>query len=140
VGQRAAKEAPPRTRVQPLRRIVQAAADLVDHDAPFLAKAILAHLTVIELLGQEAERIAHVFVEDLEGQRNGLIPGVGVVFASQLCRATVECYLVERRGTLEEHVLRHVGDAGMPTVETRSSADAQGNGGERPGDVLMQHA
>ncbi len=133
-----AEEARPGVLVHVVGGVLLAAADLVDHHALLLGEALGGHGALEALLGQQCERILDVPVEDLEVQRDVLVAGVGVVLAAQLGGAAVERHLVEGARPLEEHVLGHVGDAGMRAVEARAGAHHEGDRGERSGDRIVE--
>ena len=122
--ERAAEHPPPGAAIDALGGIVEAAADLLHHHALFLAQAALVDGGAVELIGEQAERIVEILVEDLEGERDVLVAGVGVVLAAELGGAAVQRDLVERVRALEEHVLGEVGEAGMTAVEARAGAHA----------------
>src|SRR6185503_858784 len=64
--ERLGEESLPRALVQEIRRILLAAADLVDDDAAFLGEALVRHGRMEELLGEQREGRFDVVVEDLE--------------------------------------------------------------------------
>ena len=125
MGERAAEQPRPGAAIDALGRIVEAAADLLHHHALLLAQPLRVDGGAVELLGEQAERVVEVLVEHLEGQRDVLVAGVGVVLAAELGGAAVERHLVERGGALEEHVLGEVGEAGVAAVEARAGAHAE---------------
>jgi hypothetical protein len=137
--QRPTEELSPHTIVQAVCRVVDAAADLVQHDASFFAKTLYAHATVIKLLRQQSQCIRSVLVEHLEGERDVLVTRIGVVLSTEFSRTAVERHLIQRRGPLEEHVLRHVCDAGVPAIEACSRSDSQRNRRQRTRGVLIDH-
>ena len=133
-----AEEARPGVLVHVVGGVLLAAADLVDHHALLLGEALGGHGAAKALLGEQGEGLLDVVVEDLEVQRDVLVAGVGVVLAAQLGGAAVERHLVEGARPLEEHVLGHVGDAGMRAVEARAGAHHEGDRGERSGDRIVE--
>ena len=71
-------------------------------------------------------------------ERDVLVAGVGVVLAAELAGAAVERRLIEASRALEEHVLGHVGDAGMGAVEARPRTDDESDRGERTGHRVVE--
>src|SRR5262245_55346941 len=134
-----AEEAAPRLLVQRVHRIFAPAANLVDDDTPFLLEALVGHGAREELVGQQVERVVDVLVEDLEVERHVVVAGVGVVLAAELAGPPVDGELVETARALEQHVLRHVGQARMPAVVAGAHRDDDADGRERPRHGGVQH-
>ena len=139
VAERLAEEACPGAFVDVVAGVLEPAADLVDDDTLLLGEAIGGDRRVEALLGEERERLLDVVVEDLEVQRHVLVARVGIVLAAELAGAAVERGLVELARALKEHVLRHVGDAGVRAVEARAGAHRERDGGERARHGIVEH-
>src|SRR5437773_4394726 len=138
MAERAVEEVSPRLLVHVVARVLLAAADLVDHHPLLLREAVRGYGAAEALLGEEGQGLLDVVVEDLEVERDVLVAGVGVVLAAELAGAAVERRLIEATRALEEHVLGHVGDAGMGAVEARPRTDDESDRGERTGHRVVE--
>ena len=138
MAERAVEEVCPRLFVHVVARVLLAAADLVDHHPLLLREAVRGNGAAEALLGEEGQGLLDVVVEDLEVERDVLVAGVGVVLAAELAGAAVERRLIEATRALEEHVLGHVGDAGMGAVEARPRTDDESDRGERTGHRVVE--
>src|SRR5207253_10859786 len=109
------------------------------HHALLLGEAVGRNGRMEALLGEHAERLLHVLVEDLEVGPDVLVARVGVVLPAELAGAPVERALIEPSRALEEHVLGHVGNTRMRAVEARAGAYRERDRRERPGYRIEEH-